>query len=415
MSGTEHSGHSRRLVLVVARDGQVGELLAHHITSHWSDAGVDHASHLAPGEHAAEKLEARYDAVLVTDDVDDDGGIATVLALARGNGAPPVLFMGRGDERQVVAAVKAGAFDYVPLDGLSHERLVQALESACDSIPAARASGFSPGDSMGGAGLGSLRSYLYERTLSDGESASVYLARERDGGDRVALKVLHRIAEDDRGERSLNRFLREFQVIADIDHPGIVKIFDMGVADDHAYIVMEFCSHGSLKRRIGEGIAPPRAFDLIRDVADALGALHASGICHRDLKPTNVMFREPDSPVLIDFGLARDLHFAAVLTGRGEIFGTPYYMSPEQGHGQPADHRSDIYSLGIIFFEMLSGQRPYDGDTAMSVIIQHGQGPVPTLPDDLAGWQPAIDRMLAKDPADRFQSTDELLDWAPSP
>ncbi len=90
-------------------------------------------------------------------------------------------------------------------------------------------------------------------------------------------------------------------------------------------------------------------------------------------------------------------------------------MSPEQGHGQPADHRSDIYSLGIIFFEMLSGQRPYDGDTAMSVIIQHGQGPVPTLPDDLAGWQPAIDRMLAKDPADRFQSTDELLDWAPSP
>ena len=107
--------------------------------------------------------------------------------------------------------------------------------------------------------------------------------------------------------------------------------------------------------------------------ADALGALHASGICHRDLKPTNVMFREPDSPVLIDFGLARDLHFAAVLTGRGEIFGTPYYMSPEQGHGQPADHRSDIYSLGIMFFEMLSGRRPYDGDTAeLTIYVTEG-------------------------------------------
>ena len=157
-----------------------------------------------------------------------------------------------------------------------------------------------------------------------------------------------------------------------------------------------------------------QAYRLTREIAGALGELHRSGIMHRDLKPTNVMFREDDSLVLIDFGLAKQAKLRAEITGTGEIFGTPYYMSPEQGHGGEVDERGDIYALGVIFFEMLTGRKPYDGESAMSVIIQHRQGPLPQLPDELARFQPCIERMMAKRPEDRFQSIDELLAWSPT-
>jgi serine/threonine protein kinase len=214
---------------------------------------------------------------------------------------------------------------------------------------------------------------------------------------------------------AFDRFLREYELIAKLDHPNIVRIHDLGIADDHAYIAMEYCGRGSLKRRIQAGLNPDLAFRYMRQIAKALGALHRVGIMHRDLKPTNVMFRDDGSLVLIDFGLAREAQLKSEITGTGEIFGTPYYMSPEQGHGTPVDQRGDIYSLGIVFFEMLTGQKPFDAETAMAMIIRHRLAPIPRLPDALKEYQPAVDRMLAKEPAARFQSTDELLAWSPSP
>ncbi|MCK6478559.1 MAG: serine/threonine protein kinase, partial [Phycisphaerales bacterium] len=167
-------------------------------------------------------------------------------------------------------------------------------------------------------------------------------------------------------EKHFDRFLQEYELIARVDHPNVVRIFDLGIADDHAYIAMEYCSRGSLKRRIAAGMSGEQAFASMQVMAAALGALHAVGIYHRDLKPTNVMFREDDSLVLIDFGLAKQAQFKAGITGTGAIFGTPYYMSPEQGEGNAVDQRSDIYSLGIVFYEMLTGRKPYDGPAAMS-------------------------------------------------
>jgi serine/threonine protein kinase len=194
-----------------------------------------------------------------------------------------------------------------------------------------------------------------------------------------------------------------------------VRIYDFGVADDHAYIAMEYCGGGSLKRRINAGMDPDEAYSLMRDIAGALGVLHLAGILHRDLKPTNVLFRDDGSLALIDFGLAKQVALEAEVTGAGAIFGTPYYMSPEQGHGKPVDLRGDIYSLGIIFFEMLTGAKPYDGDTAMAVIIKHRQAPLPTLSRSLRAFQPLIQRMLAKEPSGRFQSVEEVLAWQPMP
>jgi len=259
-----------------------------------------------------------------------------------------------------------------------------------------------------------LKGYTVQRVISGGDISSVYLARENATDRAVVLKVLRQVPDFGGGEALLDRFIAEFESIGKIIHPNVVKIYDLGIADNHAFIAMEYCSRGSLKRLIRQGMYPQDAEKIMRNIAEALGAIHTVGILHRDLKPTNVLFREDKSLALIDFGLAKQAHLKAELTGTGEIFGTPYYMSPEQGHGEPLDERSDIYSLGVIFYEMLTGTKPYEGKTAMAVILKHARDAVPRLPEHLDKYQPAIDKMMAKRPGHRFQSVDELLAWHPA-
>lgn len=327
---------------------------------------------------------------------------------------PPIVVIGSGDERQVVAAVKAGADEYVGKPGLTNARLVEAIEEALKAAGRTATAGNGPADpSIAGTPDPIPRNYEIVRKLAHGEIATVYLARQRNSDRQLVLKVLHQVADSATG-KILDRFLREYELIARLDHPNVVRIHDFGVADDHAYIAMEYCGGGSLKRRIGAGMDRYEAYRLMRDIAGALGVLHAAGILHRDLKPTNVLFRDDGSLALIDFGLAKQVALQAEVTGAGAIFGTPYYMSPEQGHGEAVDVRGDIYSLGVIFYEMLTGSKPFDGDTAMAVIVKHRQAPVPGLPTSLREFQPLIQRMLAKQPAERFQTVEELLAWQPA-
>lgn len=327
---------------------------------------------------------------------------------------PPIVIIGSGEERQIVACMRAGAEDYVGKPGLNNARLIEAIEEALKAPPRSAPSAGNPTDpAVTGSREPIPRNYEIIRKLSHGELATVYLARQRNSERQLVLKVLHQIADSSTG-KILDRFLREYELIARLDHPNVVRIYDFGVADDHAYIAMEYCGGGSLKRRIAAGMDRYEAYRLMRDIAGALSVLHAAGILHRDLKPTNVLFRDDGSLALIDFGLAKQVALHAEVTGAGAIFGTPYYMSPEQGHGEPVDLRGDIYSLGVIFFEMLTGAKPYDGETAMAVIVKHRQAPVPGLPTSLREFQPLIQRMLAKQPAERFQTVDELLAWQPS-
>jgi serine/threonine protein kinase len=156
------------------------------------------------------------------------------------------------------------------------------------------------------------------------------------------------------------------------------------------------------------GIVPLEAVGILRQMAAALAAIHAAGVLHRDLKPGNVMLRADGTIALIDFGLAKQLTLDAEITATGEIFGTPYYMSPEQGHGRDVDARSDVYSLGVIFYEMLTGKKPFLAPTPMAVIYKHSHAPIPRLPDDLAPWQPLLDKLLGKEPQDRYQSAAEI-------
>ncbi len=248
------------------------------------------------------------------------------------------------------------------------------------------------------------------RPLATSALSTVYLAESEKVGRLVVLKVFGQVPDRaDEKNNTFDRFLQEYQIIAGIAHPNVVRIYDLGVADDHAYITMEYFPAGDLRTRIRRGLDIPNAGHMLRQMCEALGAIHSVGVLHRDLKPGNVMLRTDGTIVLIDFGLAKQIELDAEITATGEIFGTPYYMSPEQGHGRDVDERSDIYSLGIIFYEMLTGQKPFIAPMPMAVIYKHSHTPLPALPPEVAHWTGVLNGMLAKQPADRFGSALEVV------
>jgi serine/threonine protein kinase len=391
---------------VIDDDPAFRALIGHHVTARWPDAVVRDFDPLFSGRLPDGFSGAGNDLVVLGSPAGGVDALEWLRQFRRVPRFPPVVVIGSGLERHIVEAIKAGAAEYISKSRLNHTRFVEILEGVLASGDPA-----TPG--LAAAGLPSLRGYVIKEQLSGNDISAVYLTEEESSGRSVVMKVLRQMP-DSGSEVAFDRFLREYELIAKLDHPNIVRIYDLGIADDHAYIAMEYCGQGSLKRRITEGMNPELAFHYMRQIAEALNELHRVGIMHRDLKPTNVMFRDDGSLVLIDFGLAREAQLRSEITGTGEIFGTPYYMSPEQGHAGQVDQRGDIYSLGVIFFELLTGHKPYDADTAMAMIIRHRHAPIPRLAAALSRYQPAIDRMLAKDPVQRFQNASELLAWSPA-
>jgi eukaryotic-like serine/threonine-protein kinase len=255
-----------------------------------------------------------------------------------------------------------------------------------------------------------IRGHRCIRQVGSGGMCTIYLAESERAGSLVVLKVFSQVPDVSERIVSFDRFLQEYEIIAALTHENIVRIYDLGIADDHAYIAMEHFPAGDLRQRMKEPLLPATALKYIGQVASALEASHAVGVLHRDLKPANVMLRSKESLCLIDFGLAKADDLEVSLTGTREIFGTPYYMSPEQGHAELIDGRSDLYSLGVILFEMLTGRKPYTGGTAMEVIYKHKRADLPEIPEGLAPYADILRRLLAKSPNDRFQSARELID-----
>jgi serine/threonine protein kinase len=398
--------------IIIEANKDYRSLLAHHLTSHWPSSKITEYDPEESGRFSEGFSGAGNDLVVLGDPLGEESGLDWLRQFIAVKDFPPVIVLGDGLDRNIVAAIKAGASDYISRTNISHENFIEICEAVLDTAEAGRESSSSTVKSA--IDIPALKGYEVERRISGGEIASVYLTRDTNTGRDTVLKVLRQVPDTGGGNVAFDRFLREFELIGKLSHPNIVKIFNLGIADDHAFIAMEYCSRGSLKRRIRIGMYADRAEDIMRQIAEALGAIHDLGILHRDLKPTNVLFREDESVALIDFGLAKQAHLKAELTGTGEIFGTPYYMSPEQGHGEALGKRSDIYSLGIIFYEMLTGKKPYEGNTAMAVILKHAREPIPRLPEHLAQYQPAIDKMMAKRAGHRFQSVQELLEWHPA-
>ncbi len=257
-----------------------------------------------------------------------------------------------------------------------------------------------------------LKGFRLTRKLASGGMTEVYLAEREGDGLPVVLKVLEVAGEG--SSARLARFIQEYALLSRIRHPHVIRIYDQGFSDDHAYIAMEYFERGDLRAELRAGMLAERAVEVAAQVAQALEAVHAGGIIHRDLKPENVMLRADGSVALADFGVAKPLHkdesLGLAQTRHGEVVGTPYYLSPEQARGDPITPASDLYSLGVMFFEMLAGERPFSGETLELLLARHLNATPPRLPPDVAALQPVLDRLLAKSPAERYASAREFLD-----
>jgi len=254
--------------------------------------------------------------------------------------------------------------------------------------------------------------YAILQKIGESEAAAVYLAIAEDLKHNCALKISKRKHSTsdaaDTGQRSI-MFQREFEAIAALDHPSIIDLFDYGIHEGVEYLAMEYFPCGDLKARLQNPLTADEAIAFLKEIARSLKVVHDAGIIHRDLKPPNVMLRDNGNVVLIDFGLARSLLSGDGSTRTGVLRGSPYYMSPEQAQGEALDARTDIYSLGVILYEMLSGKKPYLGASAIDVLQQHVMAPVPELPVHHLAYQPLLERLMSKSREQRIASCDELL------
>ena len=402
-------------VLIIDKQGAYRRLFAHHVSTGFDAPGIAEYDPAASGMLPADFSGSAYDAVLLGDTPGEADGLAWLRDLTRRNGFPPVIYlMSDSTPESEEAALAAGAHACLSKAKVDHARLIAMLRGAQSRRgqkppPAPRAN-----DSLRVTRFGdaTIRGYRMIRQIAANPVSTVFLAHSERTDEQVVLKVLLQPPDDGAGAHTFDRFLREYQIAAAITHRNVARVHDFGVSDDHAFIAMEYFPLGDLRTRIKSVIPPLQALTFLRQMAEALVVLHGAGVLHRDLKPGNVMLRDENSVALIDYGLSKQLELDAAITSSGEIFGTPYYMSPEQGHGKDTDERSDVYSLGIIFYEMLMRRKPYVAGTPMQVIYKHAHSPLPELPAALKTFESLLYNCIAKEPGRRFGSAEKLVDVA---
>jgi len=417
--------------------------LGHHLAAAQPDARITAHDPAGGNPLPADFSPGEWDLLFIDHELGGRDGLALLAELKSGPDCPPVVFLSpQGDQDTAVRALKAGADDYLAKGPSSQAHIGRVMREALrrgrqssahgGQLPDGQSRDGRSGDGRSGDGRSSggqsrggqspagavanvapglqLKGYRFLETLGTGSTASVHLVEKIRGERLVVVKVFRQVPDRVETQIPLERFLREYQVVSGIRHPSVVQIFDLGIADDMAYIAMEYFAGGQFGEHIGTGLPQLEALDALAQVAAALEAIHGVGVLHRDLKPANIMLRADGSLALIDFGVAKLRDASAELSRLGEIFGTPYYMSPEQGEGAPVDERADIYSLGVVFHEMLTGRKPYIAGSPMAIIQKHCHAPRPELPPALSACQPLLASMMAIDPAERPPSARAVLD-----
>jgi len=397
-------------VLIIDDDEDLRNLLAHYLNEEWPDLQVEQFDPLEREMPDASFPLGEYDVVILDYMLGRGDGLDWLQQLKRRPDCPPVLFLtGAGNEVIAVRAMKLGADDYQRKQELTRERLVSSvrelvmvkLEKGTTPALAARAEGHELGARIQIPGINVLR------LIGEGGTSRVYLASREGDDEPLVVKILrHEVTSD---KKVLERFIEEYNLVERIRCRHVARIHGHGVSGDLAYLVMEFFDGGDLNKRLaGRTLEPEECLKIFRELMFALGDIHEQGVLHRDLKPQNLMFRSDGSLAVLDFGIAK--HIDSIdRTGHGEVLGTPRYMSPEQVRGVALDMRTDIYSAGVLLFQMLTGTHLFDGETAAEVALHHLNSQPPDLPEHLSKYQRLMDKLLEKDREARFRNADEVI------
>ena len=311
------------------------------------------------------------------------------------------------DKAQDVASLAQRALEIIAAVKINSDISAHAAKTALDSQLL-----FLEGQSLGlDAAPVRLNGYRIIKKIGSGGMTEVYLAERQSDGLNIVLKVLGTHAKN--APEQLARFVQEYALLSKITHPHIVRLYDQGFTEAHAYIAMEYFERGDLRQSFGPGMTQQRVLGVIKQVAAALDAIHQQDIVHRDIKPENIMQRVDWSVALADFGIAKSMlqpeSDGLVQTPHDDVIGTPYYLSPEQVSGQLITPQSDLYSLGVVMFEMLARKRPFAAESLDMLLAQHLRAPTPALPPEHAHLQPIVHKLMHKNLALRYASAQGLL------
>ncbi len=397
-------------VLIIDDDEDLRNILAHYLRQEWPDVEVEQFDPLERDMPDAAFPLGSFDVVILDYMLGRGDGLDWLQQFKKRTDCPPVLFLtGAGNEVIAVRAMKCGADDYQRKQELTREKLVTSvaelsrakIERTLSSAVASRAEGHELGAKISIPGINVLR------LIGEGGMSRVYLASREGEDEPLVVKILRSEVTGDKV--ALERFMEEYNLVERIRSRHVARIFGHGVSGEHAYLVMEFFDGGDLNKRLGGRSLPPEeALQVFRELMFALGDIHEQGVLHRDLKPQNLMFRKDGSLAILDFGIAK--HVDSIdRTKHGEILGTPRYMSPEQVRSMALDLRTDIYSAGVLLYQMLAGRHLFEGETAVEVALHHLNSPPPPLPEGLERYQPLLDKLVEKDRDARFRNADEVI------
>ncbi len=344
--------------------------------------------------------------------LDGFGLLSALRAQTRTAGIPVIFLTSHTQHSHFRRAMRLGADDFLAkpvnrsdlLEAISSRLLrLELVRSAPLPVlridPVAEDGAVWPASPRIPAGIQELGDYVLESEIAKGGSSTIYLARHKIEASQVAIKLIR--LDGHTPPDVLGRFINEHELLERLRHPNIVPIFGQGFSDHHAYIAMEYFPRGSLTGMLKAPLPHAAVKLVLQQCAAGLEAAHHAGIVHRDLKPDNVMLRADGTLALTDFGIAKDLHAATESTDHGIVLGTPAYMAPEQAMGKQVDASCDIYSLGVMLYQMLTGEKPFPGDDHQTIIYGHLNAPVPRLPAHAAQWQDLLDLMMAKLPPAR--------------
>jgi serine/threonine protein kinase len=405
--------HISPRILILEADSESRSTLRDLVVKGLRDASVQ-ANNLTLADAVSDPDRLKgFDVLLVGCDFGPDGTakdptFQALRSLSIDPESPAVVLLPEGGSEYTAAqAIKAGAYEYVPKKLMGRDQVLSSIERALLERRQLPNSGAPESHEI----ASNLRLFGYDirRCLADHDSVSVHVAHSAERNKDVVLKLLHRDGGAISRDQQFARFGKEFKLLFDIDDPAVPEIYDFRVTPQYSYIAMEYFMLGHLGQALGRALDADSALLIAAEVAHALSIIHTAGISHRDLKPGNIMLREDGTVALIDFGIARAPSLEIPDTISAAIRGTPYYMSPEQAQGKFTDERTDLYALGVILFQMLSGSKPFVGDTPQEILEQHCLAPIPRLPDRLGHYQNLLEKLLAKDPSQRMSSARELI------